>query len=144
METFPAQGPVKTQIIGKETPEKKEAAQRVQADMNFQLMENMPEYRPEHERMLWGLGMAGNAFKKVYFDPNLQRQVSLFVPAEDIVVPYGASSLLTSERVTHVMRKTKNELKKLQVGGFYLDEDLGEPAETFDDVEKKIAEKDGV
>ena len=143
METFPAQGPVKTQIIGKETPEKKEAAQRVQADMNFQLMENMPEYRPEHERMLWGLGMAGNAFKKVYFDPNLQRQVSLFVPAEDIVVPYGASSLLTSERVTHVMRKTKNELKKLQVGGFYLDEDLGEPAETFDDVEKKIAEKMG-
>jgi hypothetical protein len=143
METFPAQGPVKTQIIGKETPEKKEAAQRVQADMNFQLMENMPEYRPEHERMLWGLGMAGNAFKKVYFDPNLQRQVSLFVPAEDIVVPYGASSLLTSERVTHVMRKTKNELKKLQVGGFYLDEDLGEPAETFDEVEKKIAEKMG-
>jgi hypothetical protein len=143
METFPAQGPVKTQIIGKETPEKKEAAQRVQADMNFQLMENMPEYRPEHERMLWGLGMAGNAFKKVYFDPNLQRQVSLYVPAEDIVVPYGASSLLTSERVTHVMRKTKNELKKLQVGGFYLDEDLGEPAETFDDIEKKIAEKMG-
>ena len=143
METFPAQGPVKTQIIGKETPEKKEAAQRVQADMNFQLMENMPEYRPEHERMLWGLGMSGNAFKKVYFDPSLQRQVSLYVPAEDIVVPYGASSLLTSERVTHVMRKTKNELKKLQVGGFYLDEDLGEPAETFDDVEKKIAEKMG-
>jgi hypothetical protein len=143
METFPAQGPVKTQIIGKETPEKKEAAQRVQADMNFQLMENMPEYRPEHERMLWGLGMSGNAFKKVYFDPTLQRQVSLYVPAEDIVVPYGASSLLTSERVTHVMRKTKNELKKLQVGGFYLDEDLGEPAETFDDVEKKIAEKMG-
>jgi hypothetical protein len=143
METFPAQGPVKTQIIGKETSEKKEAAQRVQADMNFQLMENMPEYRPEHERMLWGLGMSGNAFKKVYFDPSLQRQVSLYVPAEDIVVPYGASSLLTSERVTHVMRKTKNELKKLQVGGFYLDEDLGEPAETFDDVEKKIAEKMG-
>jgi hypothetical protein len=143
METFPAQGPVKTQIIGKETSEKKEAAQRVQADMNFQLMENMPEYRPEHERMLWGLGMSGNAFKKVYFDPTLQRQVSLYVPAEDIVVPYGASSLLTSERVTHVMRKTKNELKKLQVGGFYLDEDLGEPAETFDDVEKKIAEKMG-
>jgi hypothetical protein len=143
METFPAQGPVKTQIIGKETSEKKEAAQRVQADMNFQLMENMPEYRPEHERMLWGLGMSGNAFKKVYFDPTLQRQVSVYVPAEDIVVPYGASSLLTSERVTHVMRKTKNELKKLQVGGFYLDEDLGEPAETFDDVEKKIAEKMG-
>jgi hypothetical protein len=143
METFPAQGPVKTQIIGKETLEKKEAAIRVQSDMNFQLMEKMPEYRPEHERMLWGLGMAGNAFKKVYFDPSLDRQVSAFVPAEDIVVPYGASSLMTAERVTHVMRKTKNELRKLQVGGFYLDEDLGEPVDTLDDVEKKIAEKMG-
>ena len=143
METFPAQGPVKTQIIGKETLEKKEAAIRVQSDMNFQLMEKMPEYRPEHERMLWGLGMAGNAFKKVYFDPSLGRQVSAFVPAEDIVVPYGASSLMTAERVTHVMRKTKNELRKLQVGGFYLDEDLGDPVDTLDDVEKKIAEKMG-
>jgi hypothetical protein len=143
METFPAQGPVKTQIIGKETPEKREAAMRVQQDMNYQLTEKMPEYRPEHERMLWGLGLAGNAFKKVYYDPSLERQVAIFVPAEDIVVPYGASSLLTSERVTHVMRKTENELKKLQVAGFYRDVELDDPVDTFDEVEKKIAEKMG-
>lgn len=143
METFPAQGPVKTQIIGKETPEKREAAMRVQADMNFQLMEKMPEYRPEHERMLWGLGLAGNAFKKVYYDPSLERQVSIFVPAEDIVVPYGASSLLTAERVTHVMRKTENDLRKLQIAGFYRDVELDDPVDTFDEVEKKIAEKMG-
>ena len=143
METFPAQGPVKTQIIGKETPEKREASVRVQQDMNYQLTEKMPEYRPEHERMLWGLGLAGNAFKKVYYDPSLERQVSLFVPAEDIVVPYGASSLMTSERVTHVMRKTPNELKKLQVAGFYRDVELDDPVDTFDEVEKKIAEKMG-
>ena len=143
METFPAQGPVKTQIIGKETPEKKEAAVRVQQDMNYQLTEKMPEYRPEHERMLWGLGLAGNAFKKVYYDPSLERQVSIFVPAEDIVVPYGASSLLTAERVSHVMRKTKNDLVRLQVAGFYRDVELGEPQDTFDEVEKKIAEKMG-
>lgn len=143
METFPAQGPVKTQIIGKETSEKKEAAVRVQQDMNYQLTEKMPEYRPEHERMLWGLGLAGNAFKKVYYDPSLERQVSIFVPAEDIVVPYGASSLLTAERVSHVMRKTKNDLVRLQVAGFYRDVELGEPQDTFDEVEKKIAEKMG-
>ena len=143
METFPASGPVKTQIIGKETPEARDAAQRVQADMNFQLTEKMVEYRPEHERMLWGLGLAGNAFKKVYFDPSLDRQVSLFVPAEDIVVPYGASSLETSERVSHVMRKTENELRRLQVAGFYRDVELGTPSDTFDEVEKKIAEKMG-
>lgn len=143
METFPANGPVKTQIIGKETAEKKEASVRVQQDMNYQLTEKMPEYRPEHERMLWGLGLAGNAFKKVYYDPSLERQVSLFVPAEDIVVPYGASSLMTAERVTHVMRKTKNELVKLQVAGFYRDTELGDPIDTFDEVEKKIAEKMG-
>jgi hypothetical protein len=143
METFPASGPVKTQIIGKETPEARDAAQRVQADMNFQLTEKMVEYRPEHERMLWGLGLAGNAFKKVYFDPSLDRQVSLFVPAEDIVVPYGASSLETSERVSHVMRKTENELRRLQVAGFYRDVEMGTPSDTFDEVEKKIAEKMG-
>ena len=108
METFPAQGPVKTQIIGEDTTEKKEAAERVKIDMNYQLTEKMVEYRPEHERMLWGLGLSGNAFKKVYYDPNLERQVSIFVPAEDIVVPYGASDLETCERVTHVMRKTPN------------------------------------
>jgi len=143
METFPAQGPVRAQIIGEETPAKRDAAIRVKDDMNYQLTERMVEYRPEHERMLWGLGLAGNAFKKVYYDPSLQRQVAIFVPAEDVVVPYGASSLQTSERVTHVMRKTKNELKKLQVAGFYIDVDLGEPADTFDEVEKKIAEKQG-
>ena len=143
METFPAAGPVKTQIIGKETPEKKDASERVQVDMNYQLTERMVEYRPEHERMLWGLGLAGNAFKKVYFDPNLQRQVSQFIPAEDVVVPYGASNLQTSERVTHVMRKTPNEVKKLQKAGFYRDVELEEPSNTLDEVEKKIAEKMG-
>jgi len=143
METFPAMGPVKTQIIGKETPEKKEASVRVRDDMNYQLTERMVEYRPEHERMLWGLGLAGNAFKKVYYDPSLERQVSIFVPAEDIIVPYGASSLETAERVTHVMRKTKNELKKLMVAGFYKDIELPEPQSSLDEVEKKIAEKMG-
>jgi hypothetical protein len=143
METFPAAGPVKTKIIGKETTAKKEAASRVQEDMNYRLTEEMPEYRPEHERMLWGLGLSGNAFKKVYFDPSLNRQVSIYVPAEDVVVPYGASSLKTCERVTHVMRKTENELRKLQVSGFYLDVDLGDPVNTIEEVEKKIAEKLG-
>ena len=143
METFPAAGPVKTQIIGKQTKEKDDAAERVREDMNYQLTEKMPEYRPEHERMLWGLGLCGNAFKKVYYDPSLERQVSVFVPAEDIVVPYGASSLLTAPRVTHVMRKTENEMRKLQVAGFYLDVDLGEPSHVIEQVEKKIAEKMG-
>jgi hypothetical protein len=143
MDTFPAAGPVKTKLIGKETPYKKDAAERVQTDMNFRLTEQMPEYRPEHEKMLWGLGLAGNAFKKVYYDPSLRRQVSIYVPAEDIVVPYGASSLKTAERVTHVMRKTENELRKLQVSGFYLDIDLGDPVNTIEEIEKKIAEKLG-
>jgi len=143
METFPASGPVKTKIIGKETPEKKEAAERVQADLNFRLTEGMPEYRPEQERLLWGLGLSGNAFKKVYFDPSLDRETATYIPAEDVVVPYGASSLKTSERVTHVMRKTENELRKLQVAGFYLDVDLGDPVNTIEEVEKKIAEKLG-
>jgi hypothetical protein len=142
-ETFPAQGPVKSQIIGKETPEKRDAARRVQDDMNYQLTERMVEYRPEHERMLWGLGLSGNAFKKVYYDPSMRRQVSMYVPAEDVVVPYGASNLETAERVTHVMRKTKNEMKKLQRGGFYSDVDLPEPSATMDEVEKKIAERMG-
>ena len=142
-ETFPAAGPVKTQIIGKETPAKREAAVRVQDDMNYQLTERMVEYRPEHERMLWGLGLSGNAFKKVYFDPSMDRQVSMYVPAEDVVVPYGASNLESAERVTHVLRKTKNELKKLQRDGFYRDVDLPEPTNTMDEVEKKIAEKMG-
>ncbi len=143
METFPAAGPVKTSIVGRETPECMEAAQRVQENMNYQLMEQMPEYRPEHERMLWGLGLAGNAFKKVYYDPALERQVSLFVPAEDMVVPYGASNLESAERITHVMRKTEQELHNLQEMGFYRNVELGEPTYDLDQVEKKIAEKMG-
>ncbi len=143
METFPAAGPVKTQIIGKETAAKKEAAERVKNDMNYQLTDVMVEYRGEHERMLWGLGLSGNAFKKVYFDPSMDRQTAVFVPAEDVVVPYGASDLESAERVTHVMRKTENELRRLQVAGFYRDVELGDPSNTMDDVEKKIAEKMG-
>ena len=143
METFPAQGPVRTQIIGKETPQKRDAARRVQDDMNYQLTDRMVEYRPEHERMLWGLGLAGNAFKKVYYDPSMGRQVSMYVPADDVVVPYGASNLESAERVTHVMRKTPNELKKLQRDGFYRDVELGDPENTLDEVEKKIAERLG-
>jgi hypothetical protein len=143
MSTFPAAGPVKVQIIGKETPKKKESAIRVEADMNYQLTDVMTEYRPEHERMIWGLGLSGNAFKKVYYDPSFGRQIAIFVPAEDLVVPYGASNIETAERVTHVMRKTENELRKLQVSGFYRDIELGAPSNQLDDVEKKIAEKMG-
>lgn len=143
METFPAAGPVRTQIIGKETPEKKDAAVRVEEDMNYQLTDVMVEYRPEHERMLWGLGLAGNAFKKVYFDPSIKRQTSIYVPAEDVVVPYGVSSLETSGRVTHVMRKTPNEVKKLQKAGFYRDIELETPADAYDEVERKLAERMG-
>ena len=143
METFPARGPVRTEMIGKETPEKRDAATRVEDDMNYQLTEVMEEYRPEHERMLWGLGLAGNAFKKIYYDPSLQRQTAMYVTAEDVVVPYGASSLTVCERVTHVMRKTKNEVKRLQAAGFYCEVDLPEPSETFDEIEKSIAERMG-
>jgi hypothetical protein len=143
MDTFPAAGPVKTKIIGKETPEKKDAATRVQDDMNYQLTDVMTEYRPEHERMIWGLGLSGNAFKKVYYDLSLARQTSTFVPAEDIVVPYGAKDLQTAPRVTHVMRKTENEMARLIHQGFYRDVDLGDPQSTLDEVEKKIAEKMG-
>lgn len=143
METFPASGPVKTSIVGKETPECMEAAQRVQENMNYQLMDKMPEFRPEHERMLWGLGLSGNAFKKVYYDPSLERQTSIFVPAEDMVVPYGASNLESAERITHVMRKTKQELHNLQEIGFYRDVEIGDPVYDVDEVEKKIAEKLG-
>jgi hypothetical protein len=143
METFPAAGPVKTEIIGKETSEKKDAARRVQDDMNYQLTDVMVEYRPEHERMLWGLGLAGNAFKKVYYDPSLGRQAAMYVPAEDVVVPYGASSLEVSGRVTHVMRKTPNEMAKLQAAGFYRDVELEDPVDSLDEIEKAIAEKMG-
>ena len=128
METFPAAGPVKTSIIGKETPEINAAASRVQTDMNYQLTEVMREYRPEHERLLWSLPITGSAFKKIYYDPNKERQASIFIPAEDIVVPYGASDLESAERITHVMRKTKNEIIMLQEVGFYRDIDLGEPS----------------
>ena len=143
IETFPAQGPVKTQIIGAIDKMKEDAAERVRADMNFQLVDGMPEYRPEHERMLFNLGLAGSAFKKVYFDPNLGRQVSIFCPAEDIVIPYGSSGARSAERVTHVMRKTKNDVRKLQVAGFYRDVELGEPVMIHNDVEKKKAEEQG-
>ena len=143
MATFPAVGPVRTQVIGLETPEKVAAAARVEADMNYQLTDVMVEYRPEHERMLWGLGLAGNAFKKVYYDPALGRQVSMYVTADDVVVPYGASSLEMAGRVTHVMRKTENELRRLQAAGFYVDVELPEPSDSLDEVEKKIAERMG-
>ena len=143
IETFPAQGPVKTQIIGAIDKLKEEAAERVKEDMNYKLTEGMPEYRPEHERMLYSLGLAGAAFKKVYYDPGLGRQASIFLPAEDVIIPYGASSAMTSERVTHIMRKTKNDIKKLQVSEFYLDIDLGEPLSFYTDVEKKKAEDQG-
>jgi hypothetical protein len=144
METFPAAGPVKTQILGKDTPEKEEASTRVREDMNYQLTEVMQEYRPEHEKLLWNLPLAGSAFKKVYYDPSKGRQVAMFIPAEDIVVPYGASSLEASERVTHVMRKTENEVLKLQEAGFYSDVDLGDPTNELDDIEKQKAEEMGM
>jgi hypothetical protein len=143
IETFPAAGPVKTEIIGQVDKAKEDAAERVRDDMNYQLTEVMVEYRPEHERMLFNLGLIGSAFKKVYFDPTLGRQVSMFVPAEDVVIPYGSSGARSAERVTHVMRKTENDIKKLQVAGFYVDIDLGEPIRTYTDVEKKKADEQG-
>ena len=143
MEIFPAAGPARTQVVGKETTEKKQSAERVENDMNYMLTDVMTEYRPEMERTIWGLGLSGNAFKKVYYDPHSERPAAIFVPAEDVVVPYGASNLETAPRVTHVMRKTENELRRLQVMGFYRDIDLGEPNNTLDEVEKKIAEKMG-
>ena len=142
-ETMPAAGPVKTKVLGQETQEKTEAAERVKADMNYELTENMVEYRPEHERMLYSLGLAGSAFKKVYYDPNLGRQAAIYISAEDVIVPYGASNIEAAERVTHVMRKTKNELKKLQAGGFYRDVDLGDPEPYHTDIEEKKAEDGG-
>lgn len=143
METFPAQGPVKTKIIGKDTREKEEAARRVKEDMNYELTERMPEFRSEHERMLWSLPATGSAFKKVYYDPNMQRQVSLFVPAEDIIISYGASSIEMAERISHRMFKTKNEIRKLQVAGFYRDIDLGEPTKTTDEIQERKNKETG-
>lgn len=143
IETFPAQGPVKTEIIGATDKLKEQAAERVREDMNYQLTEVMTEYRPEHERMLYNLGLAGCAFKKVYFDPQKDRQVSIFVPAEDIIIPYGASSVRDSERATHTMRKTKNEVRRLQVAGFYRDVELGDPVTIHSDLDQKKAEDQG-
>jgi hypothetical protein len=143
METFPAAGPVKAKIIGKETTEKKESAVRVQDDMNYELTEVMKEYRPEHERLLLSLALSGNAFKKIYFDPSLDRQTAVYIAAEDIVVPYGAMNLESADRVTHRMRKTKNELERLQYAGFYRDVDLGEPMRVMDEVEKQKAVDQG-
>ena len=142
-ETFPAAGPVKTEIIGAIDRLKEEAAERVRDDMNYRLTEEMPEYRPEHERMLFNLGLAGAAFKKVYYDPGLKRQTAIFLPAEDVIIPYGSSGARTAERVTHLMRKTKNDIKKLQVAGFYRDVDMGDPVSIYNDVEKKKAEEQG-
>jgi hypothetical protein len=135
-ETFPANGPVKTKIIGKDTPDVKEAAVRVEDDMNYELTENMKEFRAEHERMLWSLPATGSAFKKVYYDPNLGRQVSMFVPAEDIILPYGTTDLDTCYRLTHVMRKTKNDIIKLQAAGFYRDTELGDPDKNKTDIQQ--------
>src|SRR5210317_1991322 len=143
-ETFPAAGPVKTKILGEPTQDKEDAALRVKTDMNYELTEVMVEYRPEHERLLYSLGLAGSAFKKVYFDPNIGRQVALYIPAEDVIVPYGASNIESAERVTHVMRKTKNELIKLQAAGFYREVELGDPVSFFSDVEEAKAEQSGV
>ena len=144
METFPAAGPVKTQIIGQFTPEIEEAGKRVKADMNYQLTDKMPEYRSEHERALWGVALAGSSFKKVYYDPSLERQVSFYVPAEDVILPYGVTNIRRTDRLTHIMRKTKNDVKRLQVSGFYRDVDLGEPYATQTDIEKAKAQKEGI
>jgi hypothetical protein len=135
-ETFPAQGPVRSKILGKDTPENKEIAANIEEDMNHELTEVMTEYRSEHERMLWSLPATGSAFKKVYYDPNLGRQVSMFVPAEDMLLPYGSTDLDTCHRVTHVMRKTKNEIVKLQQAGFYLDIDLPDAPKDRTDIQK--------
>ena len=143
-ETFPAAGPVKTKILGEVTQDKEDAALRVKTDMNYELTEVMVEYRPEHERLLYSLGLAGSAFKKVYFDPSLGRQIALYIPAEDVIVPYGASNIESAERVTHVMRKTKNEMVKLQAAGFYREVELGDPVSFFSDVEEAKAEQSGV
>jgi len=144
METFPADGPVKTNIIGASSPEIEEAAKRVEADMNYQLTDKMPEYRSEHERALWGVALAGSSFKKVYYDPSLERQVSFYIPAEDIILPYGVTNIRRTDRLTHVMRKTKNDIKRLQVSGFYCDVDIGEPYANQTDIEKAKAQKEGV
>jgi hypothetical protein len=142
-ETFPAQGPVKTQIIGEVTRKNEDAAERVRDDMNYRLTDEMIEYRPEHERLLYSLGLAGAAFKKVYYDPTIGRQTAPYIQAEDMIIPYGAANVYTAERVTHVMRKTENDLNKLMAAGFYRHTELGEPVRIFTDIEKKKAEEQG-
>ena len=145
METFPPSGPVKTKIVGKEDKFADKAADRVKDYMNFVLTEKMFNYRSEHERMLWSLPLTGSAFKKIYYDEFLKRPEAMFVAADDFVAPYGASDLESCERFTHVMRKTKNEIRKLMVAGFYRDIDLEDPPElTIDDVKKNEAEAQGI
>lgn len=143
-ETFPAKGPARTKIRGKETPKKKEAAARIEEDLNYKLTDEMPEFRPEQERMLWSLPAAGSAFKKVYYDPNFGRQTSVFVPAEDIILPYGTTELQTCPRITHRMRKTENDIIKLQNSGFYLDIDIGEPPKTVNDLQQRKDKESGI
>tara|TARA_R110000868_G_scaffold375_2_gene2858 strand:- start:352 stop:2838 length:2487 start_codon:yes stop_codon:yes gene_type:complete len=144
IETFPAMGPVKTKVIGKQTKEKDDAAERVADDLNWQLTENMTEFRSEHERMLWNLPSAGSAFKKVYDDPTLGRQTSVFVPAEDVILPYGYTDMHTCPRISHRMRKNKNDILKLQAVGFWRDVELGEPPKTTTDIQKKKDSETGV
>jgi len=144
IETFPAMGPVKTKVIGKQTKEKDDAAERVADDLNWQLTENMTEFRSEHERMLWNLPSAGSAFKKVYDDPTLGRQTSVFVPAEDVILPYGYTDMHTCPRISHRMRKNKNDILKLQAVGFWRDVELGEPPKTTTDIQKRKDSETGV
>ena len=143
-ETFPAKGPTKAKIIGKETPAKKEIAERVQDDMNYELTEVMKEFRPEHERMLFSLPAIGSAFKKVYKDPTLGRQTSVYVSAEDIILPYGTTELQTCFRLTHRMRKTENDILKLQKAGFYREIDLGEPPKVTNETQQKKDKESGM
>lgn len=143
-ETFPAHGPVKTQVLGKQSPDRLAAAERVKEDMNWRLTDEMPEYRVEHERLLWNLPIAGSAFKKVCFDESRGRQTSMFVPAEDVVVNYGASDIHEAERVTHVMRRSKNWLERMIESGAYIDEDIGDPAVVQDETQTAKDEVVGV
>ena len=136
-EMFPAQGPVKTKIVGKITDDKEKQARRVQDYLNYLLTYEMSEYRTETEKMLFSLPLAGSAFRKVYFDPSLDRPSSIFVPAEDVVVNYGASDLETCERATHVMRKSSNSVRKMQVNGFYRDIELPAGSQNTSDITKK-------
>ena len=142
-ELMPASGPVKSKIVGKMTPEKFKQSQRVETELNYLITEEMPDYRNEMEQMLFKLPLAGSAFKKIYYDPILERPVSVFVPAEDFVASYGASNLRTCPRYTHVMKKTYEEIRALQVNGFYADVELPEPTRDITDIEEKYNEMDG-